>query len=381
MLALSVGSLPWLGLNGALGVLWNYPGYRALLLAPMSTLNYLHLCSRHGILIKDGRSLELLRDIDTIVFDKTGTLTQEQPCVKQVISCGSLSEDELLTYAATAEYKQTHPIAKAILLEAQKRQLSLPKIDHTHVELGYGVKVTLAGFSRGTPDQVIRIGSERFMENSGIAIPDAIKAQQSRCHTQGHSLVMVAIDDELGGATSLMPTIRPEAREVVSALREMGKELVIISGDHEAPTRQMAQELGIQQYFANTLPENTAHSKPWGKANLVEQLQQAPKASLPSEGHDKGRSVCFVGDGINDAIALKRANVSISLRGATTAATDTAQIVLMDESLEQLPYLLEIANEFKSHIDTTFIITIVPNMRGYAGAFAPKLELLNQRRL
>lgn len=247
-----------------------------------------------------------------------------------------------------AEYKQTPPIARAILAEAEKHALRLPSIDQTHVELGYGVKVTMA-------EQVIRIGSERFMEISGIN-KDAIKAHQTRCHTEGHSLVMVAINDQLGGAIELMPTIRREARQVVRALHEMGKELVIISGDHEAPTRQLAQALSIDQYFANTLPEN--------KANLVEQLQQ------------DGRSVCFVGDGINDAIALKKANVSISLRGATTAATDTAQIVLMDESLEQLPYLLQIANEFKHHIDNTFVITIVPNILGIAGAFFRNLRLL-----
>ena len=355
MLAVSFACLPWLGLNGALGVLWNYPGFRALLLAPMSTLNYLHLCSLRGILIKDGRSLELMNDIDTIVFDKTGTLTEEIPSVTQIISCGRLSEEQILIYAATAEYKQTHPIAKAILAEAEKRDLALPQIDQTHVELGYGVKVTLA-------NQVIRIGSERFMQMCGIAIPDAIKAQETRCHRQGHSLVMLAIDNQLDGAIELMPTIRPEAREVIRGLREMGKDLVIISGDHEAPTRQLAQELGIEQYFANTLPEN--------KAQLVEELQQAPK------GHDKGRSVCFVGDGINDAIALKKANVSISLRGATTAATDTAQIVLMDGNLEQLPYLFEIAKEFKSNIDTTFIITILPNILGIAGAFFLHWSLL-----
>ena len=335
MVALSSASLPWLGLNGALGILWSCPGYRMFIFGPMSMLNFLHIFSRQGILIKDGSSLELLKEIDTIVFDKTGTLTVEQPSVSQIFSCSDLSASQLLTFAAAAEYRQSHPIAKAILDAANERQLDLPEIDQTHYEIGYGLKVNLN-------DQVIRVGSDRFMEMCGITIPADIKKEQARCHTEGYSLVYVAIDEQLGGAIELVPTIRPESKEVIRTLRESGKTLYIISGDHEAPTRRLAQELGIEHYFANTLPEN--------KADLVKQLQE------------EGRSVCFVGDGINDAIALKQAHLSISLRGATTIATDTAQIVLMDNSLKQLPYLFELGEEFNRHLNSNFMMTIVPQM-------------------
>lgn len=339
LMGISLAGLPWLGLNGALAILWYAPGWRMLVLGPMSMLNFLHISSRQGILIKDGRSLELLSDVDIIVFDKTGTLTQEIPTVSQIYTLKG-TENELLTLAAAAEEKQSHPIARAILAAAEARQLEIPKIDDAHIEMGYGVTVKLN-------DQVVRIGSQRFMEIKGITISPEILCQQESCHAQGYSLVYVAIDDELGGAIELHPTIRPEAKEVIRNLKERGKALYIISGDHEAPTRRLAQELGIDHYFANTLPEN--------KANLVEQLQQ------------DGRSVCFVGDGINDSIALKKANVSISLRGATTIATDTAQIVLMDESLEQLTSLFDIADEFKRNMDGSYVTTIVPNLIGIGG--------------
>ena len=280
-----------------------------------------------------------------MVFDKTGTLTIEQPTVSRITSLGALSEEQVLIHAAAAEYKQTHPIAKAILSAAAERGLEVPTIDDAHYEIGYGVKVRL--HAHGETSKTIRVGSERFMALEGIKIPADIEAQQAACHAHGYSLVMVAIDDKLSGTIELRPTIRPEASEVVRHLQAEGKTVTIISGDHEMPTRQLAEELGITEYFANTLPEN--------KAELVAQLQQ------------EGKKVCFVGDGINDAIALKKANVSISLRGATTVATDSAQIVLMDEDLAQLTQLFEVAEEFKTNIDRSFLATIVPNMLGIAG--------------
>jgi Cu2+-exporting ATPase len=347
LLALAGLSFPWIGLSGALAILWYSPGFKMIIFGPMSMVNFLHICSQKRILIKDGRSLELLSEIDTVVFDKTGTLTIEQPTVSRITSLNALSEEELLIHAAAAEYKQTHPIAKAILSAAAERGLDVPMIDDAHYEIGYGVKVRL--HAHGKAPKTIRVGSERFMALEGITIPASIYAQQAACHALGVSTVMVAIDEQLSGTIELRPTIRPEAKEVVRCLQAAGKTVTIISGDHEMPTRQLAEELGIEKYFANTLPEN--------KAELVAQLQQ------------EGKSVCFVGDGINDAIALKKANVSISLRGATTVATDSAQIVLMDENLTQLTEVFEIAQEFKTNTDRTYLSTIIPNTVGIAATF------------
>ncbi|MGB0386628.1 MAG: heavy metal translocating P-type ATPase [Ardenticatenaceae bacterium] len=346
LLVLSGASLPWLGLNGAVGMLWCCPGFRMFIVGPMGMLNYLHILSRQGILIKDGRSLEQLSNIDTIVFDKTGTLTEEMPVVNQIFSCshplGKLSEEQLLTYAAAAEYRQTHPIANAILHAADERDLDVPQIDDIHYEVGYGVKVKLN-------ERIIRVGSARFMQMCGITIPVEIKKQQARCQQSGYSLVYVAIDEQLAGTIELMPKVRPEVKEVIRALSQSGKTLYIISGDHETPTRRLAEELGIDYYFANILPEN--------KAALVKQLQES------------GRSVCFIGDGINDAIALKQADVSISLRGATTIAMDTADIVLMDGSLSQLVDLFELGQEFNANLNHSFMMTTIPEIMIIAGTF------------
>ncbi|MGV6809455.1 MAG: heavy metal translocating P-type ATPase [bacterium] len=339
---LSGASLPWLGMSGAMAILWYHPGFRMTIFGPMSMVNFLRICSQKRILVKDSRSLERVVEIDTVVFDKTGTLTVEQPTVSQISCFGTFSEAELLSYAAAAEYKQTHPVALAILTAAKEQQLRLPMIDDSHYEMGYGIKVNIVLSCNET--KTIHLGSDRFMRLAGIAIsPDAL-AQQAYCHEYGHSLVMIAIDGELSGAIELRPTVRPEAQAVVSALQAAGKQVIIISGDHDKPTQQLATTLGIDQYFASVLPE--------GKADLVKQLQQT------------GKKVCFIGDGINDAIALKQANVSVSLSGATTIATDSAQIVLMDENLTRLPELFALANELNTNMNTTYLSTIIPSSLG-----------------
>jgi len=162
--------------------------------------------------------------------------------------------------------------------------------------------------------------------------------------------VMIAVDDELGGALELRASIRPEVRGIVQGLRERGIEhIAIISGDHEAPTRRLAEELGMDRYFAQVLPAD--------KADYVAQLQR------------EGRKVCFVGDGINDAIALKKANVSISLRGATSIATDTAHVVFMEQGLGKLCELRDIARDLERNVRNSWIMILVPNITCVAGVF------------
>lgn len=341
---LLLGALTWpfLGLNSAVAALQSAFGYNMRLISPISVLNFLRIMSEQGILIKDGRSLEALRQVDTIVFDKTGTLTLEQPQVKAIYCCNGLTENELLTYAYAAEYRQTHPIAKAILSEAHHRNLVLPEVEQAKYEAGYGIKVTLA-------NAIILVGSERFMALEGIALPPEISALEKLSHEQGHSFVYVAVNNQLGGAIELQPTIRPEAKQMVQYLQKLQMATYIISGDREEPTRQLAQSLGIDHYFAEILPEH--------KADIVGKLQK------------EGKFVCFIGDGINDSIALKKANISISLRGASTVATDTAQIILMNGRLNLLAPLFDVAMDFEHNMQANFITTIIPGIICVGGVF------------
>jgi len=349
-LVLSGIALMNVGTGGALALLGNYPGANLRLLSPMTLLNFLHVASEHGILVKDGRSLELLDKVDTVVFDKTGTLTLEQPQVYQIHCAGPYTEDELLHYAATAEHRQSHPIALAILDEAKKRGVSSEEIQDAQYEIGYGIKIRIGSTQpNATKNRFICVGSDRFMHMEQIAIPSSIQQEQERCHEVGHSLVMIAIDGEFAGAIEMQPTIRPEAYSVIQQLQERGLELYIISGDQEQPTRNLAQSVGIDNFFANTLPEN--------KAMLIEQLQA------------EGRTVCFMGDGINDSLALSQADVSISLSGASTIATDTAQIVLMDANLDRFIDLLEIVQDLNNNMSRNVIISALPGLIGIGGVF------------
>lgn len=332
-LLLSAATLPFLGPTTALTMLITGFGYNMKLLGPLSVLNYLQLTALDGILIKDGRALEQIRNVDTVVFDKTGTLTLEQPHVGAIHPCNGYAGETVLICAAAAEHRQTHPIARAILQAAEEQALTVPSVSDASYQVGYGIKVVLDG-------KLVRVGSNRFMQMEEIAVPSTIQALAHEAQAQGHSLVYVAVDDQLAGAIELQPTVRPEAKRIVDVLHQRGIEIYIISGDNERPTRSLAEQLGIDHYFSETLPEN--------KAELISQLQE------------EGNFVCFVGDGINDSIALKTAQVSISLRGATTIATDTAQIILMDETLNQLERLLELADDFETNMQVNLMTTVVP---------------------
>ncbi len=341
-LAVSGITLPLLGSSAAMAIIWTAFGYNMALYGPISVLNFLHIMSKNGILIKDGRSLEMLQKVDTLVFDKTGTLTMEQPKLAHIHPLGSFTEESLLTYAATAEHRQTHPIAKAILTAAKQRKLDLSIIKEAAYQVGYGIEVTIN-------KKVVLVGSARFMEQQKIDAPNEIQALKIESDSKGHSLVYVAVEGALAGVLELQPCIRPEAREIISYLKAQGISVYIISGDHEQPTRRLADELGVEHYFSETLPDR--------KAELIAGLRAS------------GKFVAYVGDGINDTIALKQANVSISLCGASTAATDTAQIILMDGDLKKLKSLFEISRSFETNMNTNYLTSMLPGIVTLTGVF------------
>jgi heavy metal translocating P-type ATPase len=342
-LALSAAAYTISGVDGSFAALNSYVGGDVRLFVPLSTLNFLRLASRNGILIKDGRALEMLTRADTVVFDKTGTLTLDQPYVSNIYPCNGFNEMDVLYYAASAENRQTHPIAKAVIEKAREHGLSLSKdMDDTSYEMGRGIRVTLSG-------NLIRVGSQRFMEIEGIEIPDAMKEIIYDSQNSGHSLVLASKDDRILGTIELQATIRPEIKDIIKQLRNRGKAMYIITGDHEKPARMLADELGIENVFAEVFPEQ--------KAMIVERLQ------------DEGRTVCYIGDGINDSIAMKKAHASISLRGASSVATDTANIIFMNGTLDNLDKLFELATEFKINTTNALMLAILPGIINMASVF------------
>jgi Cu2+-exporting ATPase len=342
-LGLATLGLGTVGVPGATAIINCDFGTGIRMAAPLGMLTSLSLCAQKGILVKDGRALEQMTKVDTILFDKTGTLTLERPEVGRVIACGDLDETEVLRYAAAAENKFTHPIARAILEKFHTLGLSLPQTDESKYHVGYGITV-------GIEHRTVSVGSARFMTMEGMRMPPALERAMEEAHDEGHSLIMVASDGQVVGGIELHASYRPEVHEMVAGLRQRGvNHLAIISGDHERPTRKLAELLKMDRYFAEVLPAD--------KANYVELLQK------------EGRTVCFVGDGINDTIALKKANVSISLRGASTIATDTAQIVFMEERLSRILDLRDVARDLERNVRRSWQMILWPNGFCAAGAF------------
>jgi heavy metal translocating P-type ATPase len=355
VLTLGAAALPFVGLGSALALLQASPGYRMDLYGPMSMLSYLHAAARVGILIKDGSALERLRDVDTVVFDKTGTLTLEQPRVRDIHACPGFSGAAVLRYAAIAETGQTHPIARAILEEAWAQGIEADRSDESGYETGYGVTAKVDG-------ALIRVGSAKYMRLQEIVIPPEIHDLEEEVHRRGDSLVLVGVDRAIAGAVVLQPAIRPEVRAIVVQMRLRGLRTYVMSGDRDAPTRHVAHQLKTDGYFAEVLPAD--------KAELVRRLQS------------EGRKVCFVGDGINDPIALSSADVSVSLHGAATIATDRAQVVFLNGDLVQLGYLFQLARKFEATMGVNFMAATMPGVLIMGGAlffglgFLPSVLLL-----
>lgn len=327
LLGISVVSVPILGASSATAILFSAPLNTTQALTSLHTWNHLNLMSDMGVLIKDGRALEALAEIDTVIFDKTGTLTYRQLEIGKIIHDEEFTENEILAFAAIAEQRLEHPIAHVIREEAEKRNLILSESDNVDYKIGYGVKIQLYNL-------VIKVGSIRFMKLEGIALPSEIEEAGQESQEKGYSLVLVAVNNRFKGAIEVQAKVRLEAKEVIKNLCQRGiKNISIVSGDYKGPTRKLAQELGVDNYYYETLPQD--------KAKLVEKLQK------------EGRRVCFIGDGINDIIAMKKADVSISLQGASDVTKDMAQIVLIDGNLLYLDSLIEISNNLNAKLKHT----------------------------
>ena len=343
----SVTGLFW-GPSSGLAIAWAPLDDALFAAGPLSVLNFLTIALRHDILVKDGRALEVLRHVDTFVFDKTGTLTTDVPQIVDVHSCAGLSRDDVLRYAAAAEQKQSHPIALAIVAAAQEAGIEIPAIRRSALQAGLGI----TGMSGA---KTINVGSARFMQQIGLPIPQVLHQLDDQSREFGYSVIYLALEEKVVGAIAVHAGLRKDATKTVAALHDLGCRVCIISGDNAQPTQHLADELGIEQYFAETLP--------WDKGQLIAKMQEA------------GHVVCYVGDGINDTIALKQAEVSVSLRGASTIAVDTAQIVLLKKDLSQLLELIALAKRLDNNFKTAVLCSAIPTAAIFTGVLLFNISL------
>jgi Cu2+-exporting ATPase len=285
--------------------------------APTAVLASMTHAARTGIIIKSGRHLERLAEVDTVVFDKTGTLTHGTPAVLDVLTYQDhITPGHLLGLAAAAETKLQHPVAEALRIKAQELAVNIPPCEEARYRVGLGVEGQVNGY-------YLHVGNERFMRQSDICVS---KTANDRCalDEQGYSCVYIAVDGALAGIVPYSDEIRAESRSVLHRLRSMGvKNSVMLTGDNAVVARAVGRQLGLTRHFSDMLPAD--------KADAIQELQRA------------GNVVAMVGDGINDSPALSYADVGIAMKHGAEVAHESAHVVLMEDSLWKLVKAVEIS--------------------------------------
>jgi Cu2+-exporting ATPase len=285
--------------------------------APTSVLSSMTHAARAGMIIKSGGHMEKLADIDTIVFDKTGTLTHGTPAVIDILSYqDSITPNHLLGLAAAAETRLQHPVAEALRTKARQLQVNIPACNETTYRIGLGVEGQVNGY-------YIHVGNERFMRQCNIATGKAA-SDRSALDQRGYSSLYIAVDGTLAGLVPYSDEIRGESRPVIQRLHEMGiANSIMLTGDNGVVARAVCRNIGLTEHFADMLPAD--------KASVIQELQRS------------GRRVAMVGDGINDSPALSFADVGIAMKHGAEVTHESADVILMEDSLWKLVKAVEIS--------------------------------------
>jgi Cu2+-exporting ATPase len=303
--------------------------------APTAVLASMTHAARAGIIIKSGAHMEKLAEVDTMIFDKTGTLTHGSPVVLDVISYGKgVTDRHLLGLAAAAETRLTHPVAEALRVKAQAVGANIPDCDETTYRIGLGVEGQVNGY-------YLHVGNERLMRQSGINIR-AAESDRAAMDNQGYSCIYVAVDGTLAGLVPFTDQIRPESGEIIQRLHAMGvRNTVMLTGDNAVVAQAVGRRLGLTRQFADMLPAD--------KAEVIQQFQR------------EGNIVAMVGDGINDSPALSFADVGIAMKHGAEVARESADVVLMEDSLWKLVKAVEISRGAVGLIRQNYAIVTVLN--------------------
>jgi len=323
----------------------------ALVLAtPTAIMAAIGQATRRGVIIKSGEALEKMGKASAITFDKTGTLTHGRPEVSDIIPLAEgLDAEELLTLTASAEAKSEHPLGRAIAACAEARGIPLRETADFRMTAGRGICTAIDG-------KMLFCGSENFLAEHGITLTETQRTTAEGLTESGKAVVFVARKGECIGVLALSDTLRPEAPHIAQRLQQMGVDLVLLTGDSEKAAAYMASRVGITRVFARLLP--------------------GEKVARISELQGDGRMVCMVGDGINDAPALKAADIGVAMGGlGSDIAVEAADIVLMQDDITRLPYLKRLAiatvGTIKFSIALSMLINILAVILSVLGILNP----------
>ena len=309
----------------------------ALVLAtPTAIMAAIGQATKHGVIIKSGEALEKMGKVDIIAFDKTGTLTYGRLDVSDIISFDeNVSERELLTLAASAEARSEHPLGKAIVAYAAAEGVTLTEAEDFKMTAGKGILAEVSG-------RRLICGNEKFLVENGASIGQKVQSALERLRTQGKASILVADGRKCIGVIALSDVLRPEAKDMVSRLADMDTRTVLLTGDHQKTADYFAKQVGISGVRAELLPEE--------KVQNIEKLQK--------ENH----TVCMIGDGVNDAPALKTADVSVAMGSmGSDIAVDAAEVALMSDDISKIPYLKRLSNATVRTIKASITLSMCIN--------------------
>lgn len=322
----------------------------ALVLAtPTAIMAAIGQAAKHGVLIKSGEALEKMGSADVIAFDKTGTITFGKLVVSDLISFdAAVTETDLLALAASAEAKSEHPLGKAITAHAKANQIPLTESTDFQMAVGKGISALVNR-------RPVLCGNEKFLTENGIAVNDQIRSALEKAHEQGKASILVATPQECIGLVTLSDMLRPETKSVAAQLSEMRTRTVLLTGDNHQTAGYFANQAGISEVRAELSPED--------KVKNIETLQ--------AENH----KVCMIGDGVNDAPALKTADVSVVMGSmGSDIAIDAADVALMSDDLSKIPYLKRLSSATVKTIKTSIALSMAIN---FAAIALSLMEVLN----
>lgn len=309
----------------------------ALVLAtPTAIMAAIGQAARHGVIIKSGEALERMGRVDTIALDKTGTLTYGRLEVCDILSFDPvLTKEELLALLASAEAKSEHPLAKAILAQARQQKLTLQETSDFRMFAGKGIYARIG-------EQELFCGKEGFLKEHGIPLTEPVTAALEKVRGEGKAVVLAARQDRVLGLVSLSDVLKPEAKDMVLRLHRMHTRTVLFTGDHAQTARYFADQAGILEVKSELLPGE--------KAKAVEVLQAG------------GSLVCMIGDGVNDAPALKTAAVGVAMGSmGSDIAVEAADIALIGDDISKIPYLKRLSDATVHTIQLSIALSMCIN--------------------
>jgi len=287
-------------------------GLAVPLVASISTTK----AAKNGFLVKQRLALEAARTIDIVLFDKTGTLTKGEFGVIEIWNSNDKTKDEVLALAASLNVLSEHPIAKAVVKEAKQRELTLAEPKNFEVLKGRGVKALV-------DEKEISVGGPTLLEDLKVSLPDEISGQLAEAGGKGQTIIFIIKERQLLGAIALADVIREESRAAIGLLRDLGVRTAMITGDSEDVARWVANELGLDEFFARVLPQQ--------KSEKVKTLQA------------RQLKVAMVGDGINDAPALAQADLGIAIGAGTNVAIESAGIILVRDDPRDIAKVIHLS--------------------------------------